>query len=248
MKKARKKRKRKVKVENLKAELETKRKLKDSAKQNCLKYSGMSRTYWERWQWELQERRQLMIRAARPKEQVTKFILPSIDPSMLEDPVIDGERKENYIGRGSFRIVRHQLYRDMKVAVKEFLPHSLRNDVINEAHILASLSHAYIPCFLGVCPKNIVMQFHSPDGKQARTLFQELRGKKLNSSNLVFAFCAQLMEAIHYLHHEKEILHNDITTTNIVIENDHIVLIDFGKAVKLSEQKCIWEKLRGKNT
>ena len=94
----------------LKAELETERKLKDSAKQNCLKYSGMSRTYCERWQWELQERRQLMIRAARPKEQVTKFILPSIDPSMLEDPVIDGERKENYIGRGSFGIVRHQLY------------------------------------------------------------------------------------------------------------------------------------------
>ena len=34
-----------------------------------------------------------------------------------------------------------------------------------------------------------------------------------------------------------------------VIENDHIVLIDFGKAVKISEAKMyIWEKLRGKNT
>lgn len=80
------------------------------------------------------------------------------------------------------------------------------------------------------------MQFHGTDGKP-KTLFQELRSKNLNSSNLVFAFCAQLIEALHYLHREVEILHNDITTTNIVVENDHIVLIDFGKAVKLSEAK-----------
>ena len=155
---------------------------------------------------------------------------------MLEDPVIDGERKESYIGRGSFGIVRLQLYRDMKVAVKEFLPRSLHEDVINEAHILASLSHPYLPVCLKHAPLRIVMQFHGTHGEPS-TLFQELRFKKLKCSNLVFSFCAQLMEAIHYLHHDVEIFHNDITTTNILVENDHIILIDFGKAVKLSEVK-----------
>lgn len=131
-----------MKIKELKAELETEKKMKESVRKNCVKYSGMSRTYWERWQWELQGRRQLMIneRAARPKKQVTKFILPCVDLSMLEDPIIDSERKESYIGRGSFGIVRVQLYRDMKVAVKEFLPRTLCDDVINEANILASLS------------------------------------------------------------------------------------------------------------
>ena len=81
----------------------------------------------------------------------------------------------------------------------------------------------------------LVMQFHATDG-QSRTLFQELRAKKSNSSHLI-AFCAQLVEAVHYLHHEVEILHNDITTTNVVLDNDHIVLIDFGKATKVSEAK-----------
>lgn len=242
MKKARKRRKRKKKVKELMAEIDSEKKLKESAVRSRVKYSGMARTYWERWQWELQGRRKLMIneRMARKRLQVVKFVLPHIDPSMLEDPLINGERKECYIGRGLFGIVRLHLFRDIKVAVKEFLPHSLREDINNEAHILASLCHPYLPCFLGVClketPFRIVMQFHATDGSP-RTLFHELRSKNLTSSELVLAFCAQLIEAVHYLHHEVEILHNDITTTNIVVENEHIVLIDFGKATKLLEAR-----------
>lgn len=92
-------------------------------------------------------------------------------------------------------------------------------------------------------PYRLVMQFHGTDGKSG-TLFQELHDKKKidssscgDSSNRMLAFCAQIVEAVHYLHHEVEILHNDITTTNIVLDNDHIVLIDFGKATKISEAK-----------
>ena len=93
---------------------------------------------------------------------------------------------------------------------------------------------------MGACirdtPLRIVMKYHETNGKST-TLFQEIRSKKLNSSDLEFGFCVQLMEALHYLHSEVEILHNDITTNSIVIEEDHIILIDFGKATKFSEAR-----------
>ena len=165
------------------------------------------------------------------------------DPSLLKDPLLDGEHKECYIGRGLFGVVRLQEFRGITVAVKEFLPRTVCEDVTNEAHILTSLCHPYLPLLFGVClkeePYRLVMQFHETDGKSV-TLFQELRVKKADYgdfSERIFAFCAQLVEAVHYLHHEVEILHNDISTTNIVLDNNHIVLIDFGKATKISEAK-----------
>ena len=234
MKKARKRRKLKKKVEELKAECDNEKRLKKEA---VRKYLGMSRTYWERWRWELQERRQTltMTRKNPLSTPVVRLVLPSIDSSMLEDPLINGERKECYAGRGSFGIVRVCVFRGIKVAVKEFLPRTLREDVTKEAHILSSRVTPTYLVFLVCVLIRIVMQCHETDGKTT-TLFKELRDKKLTSEP-VYAFCFQLMEAISYLHSDVEILHNDITATNIVIENDRIILIDFGKAAKISEAK-----------
>ena len=77
-----------------------------------------------------------------------KFVLPNIDPSMLEDPVVDGRVEESYIGRGSFGIVRLQVYRGIHVDVKEFLPCSLVHDVTNEANLafLSSLPSLSVWC------------------------------------------------------------------------------------------------------
>lgn len=124
------------------AEVETERVQREAAERKCIKYVNMSRTYWERWRWELGKRRELMVneRLARSRRQDSKVILRQIDPSMLKDPIINGEREEYYVGRGSFGIVRLQVFRDIQVAVKEFLPHSLQEDVTHEAYILNSLS------------------------------------------------------------------------------------------------------------
>lgn len=82
------------------------------------------------------------------------------------------------------------------------------------------------------------MQFHATDGVTSRTLFQELRDKSLDpSEQLLLGFCAQVVEAVQYLHDDVQILHNDITTSNIVIDGDHIVLIDFGKATEVLKAK-----------
>ena len=126
--------------------------------------------------------------------------------------------------------------------MKEFLPRSLRDDVLKEAQILSSLCHPYLPCFLGVNlkdrPLRIVMKFHAEDNNiMSRTLFLELHEGKLKSEEHAFRFCTQVIEAVCYHHNEVEILHNDITVRNIVIDGDHIVLVDFGKATRFSQAR-----------
>ncbi len=63
------------------------------------------------------------------------------------------DTKQN--GRGSFGIVRIQLYRNINVAVKEFLPHTVTSDVKIEANILARFSHPYLPYLFGIVIKEL---------------------------------------------------------------------------------------------
>ena len=246
MKKARKKRKRK-RVKELKREIESERKEREKAESLCTKYRCMSRTYWERWRWELQQRREAMVRERMTTKTCSvKFVLPSIDPSMLEDPVVDGKIQETcYVGRGSFGIVRLQIYRTIPVAVKEFLPRSLVEDVTNEANLLACFCHPFLPCLFGVSlkekPFRLVMQYHAINGMKAATFSQEIyRKPQMFTEKAWLLFCAQLVEAVHYLHNDVCVLHNDITTSNILVTNNdgyHIVLIDFGKATTMCQAK-----------
>jgi hypothetical protein len=106
----------------LKREVENERKVKEKAEHLCLKYRCMSRTYWERWRWELQQRREAMIRERMvTKERSIKLVLPNIDPSMLEDPVVDGQVPS---------VSWHPS------CCKRILPRSLVHDVTNEANLL----------------------------------------------------------------------------------------------------------------
>ena len=48
-------------------------------------------------------------------------------------------------------MVKLQLYRGIYVAVKEFLPRSVKEDVKSEAEIFASLCHPFLPYLFGIC-------------------------------------------------------------------------------------------------
>ena len=60
--------------------------------------------------------------------------IQQIDPEMLVDPE---NSRDLYVGRGSFGVVKLQLFRGMMVAVKELLPHTNLADVLEEARILS---------------------------------------------------------------------------------------------------------------
>lgn len=251
-------------IAGLKEELIKERKESNKKQKEALLYKNMARSYWERWQWELQKRKEAVKEQLRivkqipstlpPKAQSSTSLLHEICPDLLHDPVkSDGSTSEEYIGRGSFAVVRLQLYRGFHVAVKEFLPRSVRADVVHEATILTKLCHPYLPYLFGVCmssfPLRIVMQFHGI-GSKPLTLAQELVSTRMiYDSTAWLLLCSQLIEALLYLHTQVEIIHNDIKSNNILLADSpstaspsssrstgalplqhHIVLIDFGKA------------------
>ena len=107
----------------------------------------MTRSYWERWCWELQQRKELMSLEKGSCHEVLRnkmnncneIKLHEIDPTLLKDPISsNGERCETYIGRGSFAVVKLQLYRGFQVAVKRFLASTIKEVVYREAKTLVS--------------------------------------------------------------------------------------------------------------
>ena len=92
-----------------------------------------------------------------------------IDPQLLANPTLILDDSATYIGRGSFGVVRVQVYRGMKVAVKEYLPHSVACDVRREPRVLSMLCHPFLPLLFGVVtsvrPFRLIMQYHALNGK-----------------------------------------------------------------------------------
>lgn len=144
---------------SLKVAIKSKETLLEKSRNQMQTYKNMARCYWERWRWESQKRKESLT-FRQQFSTADKSTLPQIDTSMLND-VSDGAT--TYIGRGSYGIVKLQLYRGIYVAVKQFLARTFVNDVINEAKILLQLSHPYVLCCFGVCtneaPYRIVTQF-----------------------------------------------------------------------------------------
>ena len=225
-------------------------------------YQGMSKSFWERWQWELQERRESMKRekvllsSTGGVKTCRVLKLPEIEPQLLCNPPSFADDESTYVGRGSFGLVRVQLYRGMLVAVKEFLPHSTAVDVRNEAKVLSTFCHPYLPFLFGVNtavrPFMLVMQYHTFKGESVPTTLRDALCKQssLLSERVTVMLCIQLMEAMRYLHDEAGILHNDLKCNNIILCNSftdtssrssnsslQIIVIDFGKATTIGNGK-----------
>ena len=241
-------------VIDLKSSLDKEVSLREKSQNRMQMYKNMARTYWERWRWESQKRKEAMIQnhlvqcstsTSKHPSTTEKVVLQHIDPSMLTNAYDN----DNFVGRGSFGRVKVQLYHGTPVAVKQFLPRTVVKDVVNEVEILLQLSHPNLPYFFGVCvtkkPHLFVTQFEGIQGDvvgsgKAWTVHQELLKRDLCGLDWILV-CAQITEAVRYLHFDVGILHNDIKPDNILLKphkpNIPAVLIDFGKATKLSNAK-----------
>ena len=112
----------------------------------------MARTFWERWRWEAERRKEALLLSRQYYNVVSCSEvkqLNEIDPALLVHPTIDGVQKECYLGRGSFGIVRLMVYRTMHVAVKHLHAHTVKKDVQHEAEMTAALCHPCLPLLFG---------------------------------------------------------------------------------------------------
>ena len=95
----------------------------------------------------------------------SKITIQEIEPSMLCGPVVNGKKEACYVGLGCFGVVHVQVLLGMLVAVKQYLPWTVKQDVLQEASILSKICHPYLPLLLGVCTKQqplcLVMQCHA---------------------------------------------------------------------------------------
>ena len=233
--------------------LQLESKLRAEAEKKLTLYKNMTRSYWERWRWELQQRKECMQQrrgvGCHKKDCNGQISVHEIDPSLLHDPVNpDGEGMETYIGRGSFAVVKLQLFRGYKVAVKKFLASTIKEDVIQEAQNLAHLCHPYIPMLFGLVtatqPYRIIMQYHGLSGRVSSlsvTLNDVLTRSVAYNQNTIVLLFAQLAEAMRYLHEDAKLLHNDLKCSNVLLcdgcdEHEvQIMLLDFGKATLLAD-------------
>lgn len=250
----------KEKATILQSELEKERKRIEIAESKVGVYKSMSRSYWERWRWELQKRKEAVMECKKLQcygrssqySTGTSTYIHQINPSSLTDIDV---MTTPYIARGSFSLVKVQKYRDILVAVKEYLPRTISDDVFHEARLLSSLCHPFVVCLLGIClsqkPYCLVTQFEGVivDGiPKLLTLFVVLHDKHqcsvITTVREWLIIGVQLMEALRYLHYDAGVLHNDIKTDNILLSNSstsdskyQAVLVDFGKATYLTEAK-----------
>lgn len=212
-------------IKHLREQMTAESQLWQKAELSVIAQRNRARTFWERWRWELEKQREAMINLCQQRVRKSPAVggvvsIQEIDLSMLYNPVIDGKEEVHYVGRGSFGIVRAQMLRGILVAVKEFLSRSVTADVIHEASVLNRICHPYLPLLIGMCtkqlPLRLVLQFHAFKELESVTLEHELRENHL-SCHLWLHLCAQLLEAIKYLHEEAYILHNDIKSNNVLV-------------------------------
>ena len=262
MRNERKKRKR-IARSNSKAcegQLQLEATLRAQAEKKLILYKNMCRSYYDRWHSELAQRKELMLQQRKASYGFdTKSLMKvtikiqEINPKYLKDPTDNaGNSMPTYIGRGSFAVVQLQIYRGLKVAVKRLLPSTARVDVDREAQILAQLCHPYLPYLFGVVtsvlPYRIIMQYHGLSNKKMSvTLSDVLIDSTGLSDHMASMICAQLTEAVDYLHENVNILHNDLKCNNILICDGLVgvegmcdtqtVVIDFGKATSIDSGK-----------
>ena len=260
--------------DKLKADLAESKKEQRKAETRSIIHRNMARSYWDRWHQQLDERKALMKREADihfrfrhslPQKDEKVSHLPVIDRRLLNDPSSLGHSlsdEDIFVGRGSFGVVKYQEFRGIKVAVKEFLPRTVALDVQREGQMLSKLCHPYLPLLFGIAtdkyPYIIVMQYHGVNDK-CITLHKELLPSStriIPDSRSWLILCAQVFEAVRYLHDDAFIIHNDLKSNNILLtpcmphavsstpkhhnSEYQIVLIDFGKAAKTVAKNTIF--------
>uniref|UniRef100_A0A183BSD3 Protein kinase domain-containing protein n=1 Tax=Globodera pallida TaxID=36090 RepID=A0A183BSD3_GLOPA len=153
-----------------------------------------------------------------------KGIHSDSDTENYEIPIdsIDVQWEENFIGGGNQSSVFRGKFRGQWIALKK-LNRTSEVDIKR----LCSLEHANVIKTLGICTKEhfpcIVMEYC-----EQGSLFEYLRRNPHISKSMFINCCSQIAEGMCYLHSLK-IVHRDLKSPNILIDNNNTVKIcDFG--------------------
>lgn len=145
----------------------------------------------------------------------------------------EGYKVLSSIGKGRYGVCFLAFDKEgRKVVLKRFRPHMLRkNKAYNhyEAVILSDIDHEAMPRFLGVVNSRSGYYFileHKEGLSLSEWIFKR---KKVFTLYEIYTIIMQLLDILEYLH-QKNIVHGDISISNIIYKDGNVSLIDFGLA------------------
>jgi len=137
------------------------------------------------------------------------------------------------LGEGGCGVVYLGTYRQVQghVAIKELFIKNASDKMVaefeNEAQIMEKLRSDYLVQFYGYCLSPtycLVMEF-MPEG----SLFDVLHSKKTLDWGIRYQMSIEMSLGLEYLH-DRNILHRDIKSLNVLLKNGHAKLSDFGQS------------------
>lgn len=152
------------------------------------------------------------------------------------------EVSTNVIGAGTYGqcTVKKFLRLGIQVVEKQLHDSNLEH-IYQEAYYMQLFSHRCVPHLLGVQvkskPYSIIMEFLGY-GLESMTIYKLLYDKQFEHVRSVmsqgdwFRVCYDITDALNHLH-EKEYLHCDLKTNNVLVCKKKGYLIDFGKVRKI---------------
>ena len=148
-------------------------------------------------------------------------------------------------GEGVFGYVSAAMYGGMKVALKTFKEDSIKNAKW-EAEILSKLRNPHVLFLLGVDfsqpPYIIATRYVGNVTEKPLTVLKMIEQNMFAALDWLWTMiCAQVADGLQYLHHTARIVHNDLKTDNVVLEElpntdgttsptYNAVIVDFGKS------------------
>ncbi|OEH75831.1 tyrosine kinase-like [Cyclospora cayetanensis] len=143
------------------------------------------------------------------------------------------------ISQGSFGTVYKAVWKGEVVAVKRAhgkMTLEAMRSVAREINSYRMVRHPFIVRYHGVClDDNFVgLVTEYLDGGNIFDILYENKVTITAATRL--KMCKQLLEAVHFLHTEKRLVHRDLKTANLVVDQEYnIRLCDFGKTRPLEQ-------------
>ncbi|CAB4034517.1 serine threonine- kinase [Paramuricea clavata] len=174
------------------------------------------------------------------EKSMSTYVFSQVLPEKLEDV-------NQIVGAGTFGEchLKQYLRLGIRVVEKKLVESDLKL-LYDEAYYMQLFSHRCVPHLIGIQtqikPYSLITEFlgHGVESMTVyRLLFDAVFSEQKSRMLLPnwFRVCYDIVDAVHYIH-QKEYLHCDLKSNNVLVSNQKGYLVDFGKVCKVRNPRA----------